>query len=161
MSAPAFDAKHLKEGVSLYGQSCHREPVAGRRNVFCFQRGMAGRDKDDSVEADRHPGLFRNTKMTEVDGVKGAAEYTDLQPAGILVPAQRGDIRGAFVTKIPDTHLFPELAVTQNDELCAGQFLQPHGTAGMDFVGRNADLCSEAKLEAVVQAGRGIDQHCR
>jgi hypothetical protein len=52
-------------------------------------------------------------------------------------------------------------SVAQHHPLLAGQAVQADRAAGVDLVGRNADLGAQAVLEAVGEAGRGVDHHRR
>src|SRR6478609_3617947 len=52
----------------------------------------------------------------------------------------------------------PDLPGAPREPLRAGQLGQPHGAAGVQLLGRDADLGAEAELPAVGEAGRGVDQ---
>jgi hypothetical protein len=43
-----------------------------------------------------------------------------------------------------------------DEVLVAAQLREAHGAAGVEFVGGDADLGSEAELAAVVEAGAGV-----
>src|SRR5512135_381253 len=52
-----------------------------------------------------------------------------------------------------------DLARPEHDPLATGQSFEADGAAGVKLVGRDADFGAEAVLEAVGEAGRGIDHH--
>src|SRR5574338_1022966 len=54
------------------------------------------------------------------------------------------------------TRLLAYLAIAEHDPFLAGQALQPDRAAGVDLVGRDADLGPQAVFEAVREAGRGV-----
>src|SRR5690606_37150392 len=55
--------------------------------------------------------------------------------------------------------LFTHMPVAEDDELLGGQALQPHGAAGVELVGADADLGAQPVLEAVGEAGGGVHHH--
>ena len=46
-----------------------------------------------------------------------------------------------------------------NDEFGADQLVGSHGSAGVEFVGTDADFCAEAEFSAVGKTGGGIVIH--
>ena len=55
----------------------------------------------------------------------------------------------------------PDLSGAVDYIFGAGQLLQAHGAPGMHFLGGDADLRPQAELEAVGEAGGGVDVHRR
>src|ERR1700687_6018628 len=53
------------------------------------------------------------------------------------------------------------LSVAGDEVLVDGQFAQSHRAARVQAVGRDSGLCAEPELEAVGEAGRGVDVHGR
>ena len=51
----------------------------------------------------------------------------------------------------------PHLPVAVDDVLHARELAQPHGAAGVELLGGDADLGAEAELGAVDEAGGGVD----
>ena len=45
-------------------------------------------------------------------------------------------------------------------DLVGGELPQAHGAAGVELLGADADLGSEAELLAIGESGRGVDDHC-
>ena len=45
--------------------------------------------------------------------------------------------------------LFADLSLPLDHELVGGQFLQPHRSAGVQFIGTDADLSSHAEFSAI------------
>jgi hypothetical protein len=62
---------------------------------------------------------------------------------------------------LPTLVLLVELAVAENHPLLAGQPLQADRSARVDLVGRNSDFRTQAILETIGEARRGIDHHRR
>jgi hypothetical protein len=59
------------------------------------------------------------------------------------------------------TSLGAHVARTTYLPLCAGQFLQPHWSSGVQLLGADANLGTETELAAIGEAGRGIHHdHC-
>ena len=54
------------------------------------------------------------------------------------------------------THSPPRLAGSPHPGLITGEFPQAHLAAGVEFVGRDADLGAEAELTAVSEAGGDV-----
>src|SRR5579872_1061986 len=52
---------------------------------------------------------------------------------------------------------FPDLSISQNNVLVAGQLAQAAGAAGVEFVGADPDLGPQAQLSAVVEPRAGVD----
>src|SRR5699024_6694158 len=63
---------------------------------------------------------------------------------------------GVRVTRSPS-----DVALPDDDPLAGGHLRQPHGPAGMELLGGDADLGPEAELGAVGEAGRGVGHHHR
>src|SRR5690349_21054327 len=53
----------------------------------------------------------------------------------------------------------PDLPVAMDDVLGGGQLAQPDGAAGVELLRGVADLGTHPELEAVREAGRGVDVH--
>src|SRR5579862_5403821 len=53
----------------------------------------------------------------------------------------------------------PDLSVAVDDVLIRGQLAQPHRTAGVQAVGRDADLGAKAELVAVGETRRRVEIH--
>src|SRR5262249_2396041 len=53
---------------------------------------------------------------------------------------------------------FADLTVSSNNILVTTQLLQSAGSAGVNFVGTDADFRAQAQFEAVVEARAGIDE---
>src|SRR5579859_5346921 len=81
--------------------------------------------------------------------------------SGGLCPPSASVCSSALIERLYNVEesSFPQLAVANDNELVAGQFLEAHRTAGVDFVGGNADLGAEPILAAVGEAGAGVPKH--
>jgi len=51
------------------------------------------------------------------------------------------------------------LTVATNQPLIRGDFFEGHGSAGVQFLCADANLCAEAELTAISEAGGGIGSH--
>jgi len=51
--------------------------------------------------------------------------------------------------------LVSHLSITVDDKFCSVQFLQPHGTKGMDLRGADPYLCAQSQFESVIEPCRG------
>src|SRR5271170_2730772 len=68
-------------------------------------------------------------------------------------------VRSVILSIVRVTILFSQLSVADDDKLVAGQFLQAHRAAGVEFVGGDADLGAEAVLTAIGKARAGVPEH--
>jgi hypothetical protein len=53
----------------------------------------------------------------------------------------------------PEARLASNVAITQHHKLLGGESFKPYGTPGMQFVGRDADLGTEAIFKAICKTG--------
>ena len=56
--------------------------------------------------------------------------------------------------------LWPDMLLAQNDPFVGGQFLERHGSTGMQPLGGDGYFRTQAQLRAVGKARAGIDVHC-
>ena len=63
------------------------------------------------------------------------------------------------IMKKPGQGRSANLPVTVDNVLVAAKFLQPHGTPGVQLLGRDAHLTAQTKLAAVGKAGGAVHIH--
>src|SRR3954453_21688245 len=55
--------------------------------------------------------------------------------------------------------LLAYLSISMDHVLVTRQFFQPAGTAGVEFIGADANLSAEAELAPVIESCAGVDHH--
>ncbi len=86
LSGPAdLDIGYGEEGLRRNRQSDHLVTVLGGSEVaIFFMRGIACRNEQDLVEAERLAGLPGNRQMTVVNGIEGSAEQAEVHERPVV-----------------------------------------------------------------------------
>ncbi len=94
-----------------------------------------------------------HAQMAKVNRIKGAPEETNHRQRTVTAALPMA-IRPTRSKQMRDKRwLFTDLTVAKHDKFLRGQTLESNRSAGMEFIGTDANLGAESVLEAIGKPG--------